>query len=216
MSLEPQAEENATLANANLVRSLASNCTPGTRFPSYQVVAQSDARPWQLHHKMPSDGRFRLIVFSGDITSPSRIQLINELGVWLASTLLLRYRTIALSPGSDAHGMGTKFKTHRDPSIIDVLLLHSGERVDVEILRDLHEVYHPFDEKLGWNYDKVFVDCESYHDGHGHAYEGYGVDAGTGAIVIVRPDGYVGLVTGLEEKTWRDIEAWFDGVLRKA
>ncbi|KAI0098138.1 FAD binding domain-containing protein [Nemania sp. FL0031] len=195
--------------------SLATNCAPGTRFPSYQVVAQADARPWQLHHRMPSDGRFRIVVFAGDISRPARRDLVNALGAWLAFSLLPLYPRIALSPGSDPHSgtMTSRFKTDRDPSVIDILLLHTAKRADIEILRDLHEVYHPFDSKLGWEYDKVFVDEESYHEGNGRAYEGYGVDPEEGALVVVRPDGYVGLVAGVEEG-WGEVGKWFEGVLR--
>ena len=35
---------------------------------------------------------------------------------------------------------------------------------------------------------KIYIDEESYHNGHGHAYEFYGIDPGQGAIAIVRPD----------------------------
>ncbi|KAI3318919.1 FAD binding domain-containing protein [Xylariaceae sp. AK1471] len=202
----------ASQAQSNL--SLATNCKPGMRFPSLQVVAQCDARPWQLHHKMPSDGRFRLVVFAGDILRPKRQRLVNDLGVWLSTDVLPRYPQIALSPGSDPHSGTTKFKTDRDPSIIDVLLIHTAKRAEVEILRDLHEVYHPFDFRLGWDYDRVFVDEESYHDGHGRAYEGYGVDPDRGALVIVRPDGYVGLVVSMGEEGWEEVAKWFEGVLR--
>jgi hypothetical protein len=59
--------------------------------------------------------------------------------------------------------------------------------------------------ELNWGFlcytafDTVFVDDESYHDGHGHAYEHYGIDPHVGAVVIVRPDGYVSLLVGLED-----------------
>jgi phenol 2-monooxygenase len=139
---------------------------------------------------------------------------VNDLGAWLSADVLPRFPPIALSPGSDPHGGTTKFKTDRDPSVIDVLLVHTAKRVEVEMLRDLHEVYHPFDSKLGWDYDKVFVDEESYHHGHGKAYEGYGVDPQTGALVIVRPDGYVGLVTSIGQEGWHEVTKWLEGVLR--
>jgi hypothetical protein len=35
---------------------------------------------------------------------------------------------------------------------------------------------------------KIYIDDESYHSGHGHAYEFYGVDPEKGAIGIIRPD----------------------------
>lgn len=34
----------------------------------------------------------------------------------------------------------------------------------------------------------MFVDCESYNSGHGHAYEKYQIDETKGALVVVRPD----------------------------
>ncbi|KAI0454681.1 FAD binding domain-containing protein [Xylaria acuta] len=212
--LEVEADQIAVHNQAQSTLYLATNCKPGVRFPSFQVIAQSDARPWQLHHKMPSDGRFRLVVFSGDISKPARQTLVNDLGAWLSTDVLPKYPRITLSPGSDPHGGTTKFKTVRHPSIIDVLLIHTAKRASVEVLRDLHDVYHPFDDELGWDYDKVLVDEESYHDGHGHAYEGYGVDPEEGALVIVRPDGYVGLVASVEEEGWKEVGKWFQGVLR--
>ena len=36
---------------------------------------------------------------------------------------------------------------------------------------------------------KIFIDDQSYHSGHGHAYEYYGIHPNRGAIAIVRPDG---------------------------
>lgn len=47
--------------------------------------------------------------------------------------------------------------------------------------------------------DTLYTDEESWHDGHGHAYEGYGIDPAVGAVVIVRPDQYVSAVYGLED-----------------
>lgn len=72
-------------------------------------------------------------------------------------------------------------------SVIDLLLIHSASRRDIELL-DLPDIFHPFDDKTGYNYDKIFVDDESYHEGHGQAYEKYGVDKEVGCVVIIRPD----------------------------
>ncbi|KAL1875956.1 hypothetical protein VTK73DRAFT_9667 [Phialemonium thermophilum] len=202
------------VSRAQSTVSLALNCRPGTRFPSHQVLSQADARPWQLHHKMPSDGRFRIVIFAGDIADAEQRRRVNELGAWLGSDLLPRYPTMALSVGSDPHGATMKFPTDNQPSIIDVLLVHSAPRQEIELLKDLHSTYHPFDSKLGWEYDKVFVDGPSYHEGDGQAYKKYGVDPQHGAVVLVRPDGYVGLVTYVGSEGWKELEQWFAAVLR--
>ena len=76
-------------------------------------------------------------------------------------------------------------------------MIHCAQRQDTELL-DLHEIFHPFDEKLGWDYDKVFVDSLSYHERHGEAYMEYRVDKGRGCVIIARPDQYVGWVGDFE------------------
>ena len=83
-------------------------------------------------------------------------------------------------------------------SVIEVLVIHSSPRQEVELL-DLHEMFHPFDERQGWDYEKVFVDDISYHEGHGEAYKNYGVDKEKGCVVIARPDQHVGWIGELED-----------------
>lgn len=161
---------------------------------------------------MPSDGRFRVIVFGGDISKPTQKDVVNDFAARLSADILSKAPKMPLAPGADPHSATMRFKTDQPPSIIDVLLIHTAKRNEIETLRDLHEVYHPFDSKLGWDYDKIFVDEKSYHQGHGKAYEGYGVNPEKGAVVVVRPDGYVGLVTGLENVI--EVQKWFTGVLR--
>jgi len=208
--------EPAEPSAATSTPSLAGGCRPGARIPSHQVVSQADARPWTLHHKMPSDGRFRLVVFGGDVSRPARRDRVNALGRWLRSTLLPAYAALPLSVAADPHGGATMaLGTEHPPSVIDVLLVHSAPRESVELLRDLDDAYHPFDARLGWEYGKVFVDAPSYHEGDGRAYEKYGVDRDEGAVVVVRPDGYVGLVTSVGEDGWDEVQKWFDGVLRR-
>jgi phenol 2-monooxygenase len=47
---------------------------------------------------------------------------------------------------------------------------------------------------------RVFVDDISIaFNAGGKAYSAYGIDRSAGAIVVVRPDGYVGLVAPIED-----------------
>ena len=45
------------------------------------------------------------------------------------------------------------------------------------------------------------------------AYEIYGIDKAEGALVVVRPDGYVGVLGGLD--AFGLVEGYFEGCLRK-
>ena len=52
----------------------ASKIGLGMRIPSFQALNQSDARPWQFAHFLISDGRFRIILFAGNIENQDQKQ----------------------------------------------------------------------------------------------------------------------------------------------
>lgn len=90
-------------------------------------------------------------------------------------------------------------------SFIEVIVLLSGERLKtkqeqipqhfcpevgkwgVRGKTSLHHVFEPSNSIVDLH--KIYIDDESYHSGHGHAYDLYGVSPKSGANVIVRPDG---------------------------
>lgn len=175
---------------------LATNINMGMRFPSFQVLNQADARPWQFCHFLKSDGRFRIILFAGNLGVKEQWQRVQKFGEELAKPDTFIHRFTPPDRSID--------------SIIEIFMIHSAPRTEVEFL-DLHEVFHPFDEQTGYNYDRIFVDDQSYHEGHGEAYMKYGVNMETGCVVIVRPDQYVGWVGDLEDM--RDIDLYFSKIL---
>lgn len=170
---------------------LASDITVGMRFPSYKVLNQSDARPWEFQGRLRSDGRFRIIVFAGNVVDPQQ-----------AARLRLFCKQLSASSFLVPH-LNTN---------VQVLTLHSARRVDVELLQDFPDVLHPFDAKTGWDYDSVYVDDVSYHEGYGDAYKGYGVDRETGCVVVTRPDQYVGYVDSLDAEGFTGVETYFKGI----
>lgn len=170
---------------------LASETPLGMRFPNHQVLNQADGRAWPFQQKLKSDGRFRIIVFAGNVTNPQQNARLREFSQYLASSW---------------------FAPHLRKNI-DVLTLHSSRRHDAEILRDFPDILHPFDARLGWDYDSIYVDDESYHHGYGNAYKGYGVDRERGCVVVARPDQYVGYIDELSEEGCKGVEQYFKGVL---
>ncbi len=175
---------------------LAGNIKMGMRFPSFQVLNQSDARPWQFQQFLTSNGRFRIILFAGNILKDAQMKRVQQFGMSLAApdSFLQRFTPPA----------------QKIDSVIEVLTLHSAPRTKVELL-DLHDIFHPFDDKKGWDYNKVFVDDVSYHEGYGDAYKNYGVDRERGCVVIARPDQYVGWIGELEDIT--DMDRYFSQIL---
>ena len=175
---------------------LAKNIKLGMRFPSAQVLNQADARPWQFSRFLRSDGRWRIILFAGQIASTPQLSRIKNICVTLSAPDGLLRRYTPSSQGID--------------TVIEILTIHSSPRQETNML-DLPDLLHPFDKKVGWAYEKVFVDDWSYHQGHGKAYEKWGVDAEKGCIVALRPDMYVGFIGEIEDI--EGLEEYFCGVL---
>ncbi|KAM0150407.1 hypothetical protein ACHAPG_008835 [Botrytis cinerea] len=169
---------------------LATNIKIGMRIPSFKVLNQSDARPWHFQELLKSDGHWRIVVFAGDISNGNQM-----------------FRIRILSEGLEAlvakHALGTD-------SIIEVLMIHSAPRIQIELL-DLPDIFHPWSERNGYDYSKVYVDDLSYHEGHGKAYEGFGVDKERGCLVLVRPDQYVSWIGELEDGG--DVERFLGGFM---
>lgn len=161
---------------------LATKLAHGMRLPDFQMVNQSDGVPIRAYHRLSSDGRFRILVFPGDVAEGAATDRFSRLGDRLAKGLT------------------------RNPGV-EIITVHSSRRADVELM-DLHPVFRPWDDENGWNYWTVYADDDSYHDGHGHVYERCGIDRNTGCIVLLRPDGYVSLICGLEDTG--AIEGFFD------
>jgi phenol 2-monooxygenase len=66
--------------------SLATNLVVGMRFPSAQVVRFCDAKAMQLVKALPADGRWRIVIFGGDISDAANASRLEELGAYIYSS----------------------------------------------------------------------------------------------------------------------------------
>ncbi|KAK4232407.1 putative monooxygenase [Podospora fimiseda] len=178
-------------------QALASGLPVGMRFNSFKVLNQACARPWHLQERLKLDGRFRIVLFAGNILAPEQKQRVQTFCDKLdAPTSFLRRAT----PKDD-----------KIDSVVEILTIHSAKRTETELLRDFPEILHPFDAHNGWDYNKVFVDDVSYHEGFGDAHTNYGVNKERGCVVAVRPDQYVGWIGELED--FEQLTNYFEGCL---
>ncbi|TDZ21500.1 Phenol hydroxylase [Colletotrichum orbiculare MAFF 240422] len=178
-------------------QALAAGLPVGMRFNSFKVLNQACARPWHFQERLKADGRFRVVLFAGNVLDAGQKARVDRFAAQLdAPSSFLRRAT---PPGKPVD------------SVVEVLTIHSAKRTETELLRDFPDILHPYDAHLGWDYNKVFVDDESYHEGFGDAYKNYGVDRQRGAVVVVRPDQYVAWVGDLED--FEDLQKYFEGCL---
>ncbi|KAF4969169.1 hypothetical protein FSARC_3545 [Fusarium sarcochroum] len=178
-------------------QALATGIPVGMRFNSFKVLNQACARPYHFQERLKADGRFRVVLFAGDV---------------LDSTQKARVETFCKQLDDPKNFLRSITpKEQKIDSVIEVLTIHSSKRWDTDLITDFPDILRPWDEQTGYDYNKVHVDDESYHEGYGNAYENYGVDRKRGCVVAVRPDQYVGWVGELED--FDDLSNYFKGCL---
>ncbi len=177
-------------------QALSTNIKIGMRMPSFQVLNQADARPWQFQEWLKSDGRWRVVLFAGNVSAPKQMERVRALGDKLSHPKSFIKRFTPPEQKID--------------SVIEILTIHSAKRAQTELF-DFPEIFHPFSEREGWDYWKIFVDDESYHEGYGQAYKKYGVDPERGCVVVCRPDQYVGWIGELEDV--EEMDLYFSGFM---
>ena len=177
-------------------QALATNIKVGMRMTSFKVLNQADARPWHFQELLRSRGCWRLVLLAGNVANPQQKERIDRVSDKLGaeSSFLKRF-----TPANRSYD-----------SVIEVLTVHSAPRKKVTIF-DFAPVLRPWDEVNGWDYWKIFVDDQSYHEGHGRAYENWGVDPEKGCAVVVRPDQHVSFVTEVDD--YEGLEKFFQGFM---
>ncbi|KAL0260210.1 hypothetical protein SLS55_003894 [Diplodia seriata] len=169
---------------------LAQHIVVGRRFPSQQVVSQASGCPLQFQERFPSDGKYRVVVFAGDIARTEQLERVEVLGRTLSLSRLFSKRHSSRQEG--------------EQGVFDVLVLHSSKREDVRFCKLPSTL-------CTHSRSNVYADNIPYVGGLGTAYQSYGVDRLKGCIVAVRPDGHVMFVGEFEDAG--DLNEMFSEIL---
>ncbi|MCR8669962.1 FAD-binding monooxygenase [Agrococcus sp. HG114] len=173
---------------------LATGFPVGKRFKSARVVKVCDTNPVHLGHFHTADGRYRVYVFA-DRATPAEASATRELAEWLER-----------SPESP---IAVHTPAGRDSSaLIDVKVVYQQGHHDVlmnEVPDAFKPVVGPFELVNLENVFGVAPDSDIFEE------RGISRD---GAIVVVRPDQYVGAVLPLTATD--ELAAYFRGALLPA
>ncbi|KAJ9474521.1 hypothetical protein PHBOTO_004988 [Pseudozyma hubeiensis] len=178
----------------------------GKRFNTAQVVCHATALPYELADRIVSDGRWRVVYFCGDILEAGCKDEMQHFGDYLVEQLLPMFTP----------------KDQDPDSVVEVLTVSATPRAENE-MQDYHEALRPSTTRhhratadgtynVSPDYHKIFVDDDTYHQGHGQAYEKYGVGKDRGTLVVIRPDGYVSLL--IEARQHEQLGEFFGKVLQ--
>lgn len=158
---------------------VASKLIVGKRVPPEMVLRATDSRPFNIQDLLPSDARFKLLVFTGDTSRASTLATLQQSADDLQS-ILTRY----CAAGSIT-------------SVFDIISISSESKATI--------LYNALPPLLRSHWTKVYVaNINGLQDDN--VYARYGV-AADGAVVVVRPDGYVGMMRPLQKI--EDLNSYF-------
>lgn len=179
---------------------VARRLIPGERFPPAKLRNQAEGRTEWTTRLLESDGRFHVVLLAGDVRVEAQRRRIERLSCFLAGqdSCLTRYASI---PG-------------RFHSPILLVTIHSAPWREAEFFQ-FPDVLRPLDPVMGWDYSRIWCDdvCIWDRECDGQTYAKWAADRTRGAVVVVRPDQYIGWVGELEDAD--ALTRYFDGVLLK-
>jgi phenol 2-monooxygenase len=160
---------------------LASGIPVGRRMPTQTVAKHTSGVPIEFGSLFPSDGRYRIVVFAGNISQLKQLRRVEH----VSQVLEL--------PGAFPQRLRRRFIDPRD--VFQVLVLHSASRDDVEITDLPSSLFMGSDPSV-----QVFVDNDQVRIWTlSEAYSSYGIDQEKGCLVLVRPDRHVMYIGDLED-----------------
>ncbi|KAF9220325.1 hypothetical protein BS17DRAFT_787540 [Gyrodon lividus] len=166
----------------------APNLIIGQRMLPQVFVRAADPLPVEIQDLLPADVRFKVLIFTGILTE-TQIANLNSLAVQLSkpSSFLQKYV---------AHGQVS--------SMFDIITTIAGKKEDANFLV-VPPLFRP-------HWSKVLLDdTDITQSKGGHGYETFGIDPTAITFVIVRPDGYVGMVA--PSTAIDDVDKYFSSFL---
>jgi hypothetical protein len=153
------------------------------------VTRVVDANVVHLEQEIPVNGSFRIYVYGGVPSSTRQALQDFARNVVKKSSFFSSY----LRPDIDSVSHHEKHNPHSH--FFTFCTIFASKRSDIEISRDVPEV-------LASYRDHVYADDIWDHrvpDAKAASHAKMGLDEQKGGVIVVRPDGYVGVVVGLVE-----------------
>nr|P0DUL5.1 RecName: Full=FAD-dependent monooxygenase hkm7; AltName: Full=Hancockiamides biosynthesis cluster protein 7 [Aspergillus hancockii] len=144
--------------------------TAGECLPDVTVFDYATGRPSSTHSWIKGNGGWAIIVWAGDVSRPSQMNLVQSL-----SRDMIELR--------DSLG--------KSGSMIDFFLIHCSAWPSVE-LADFPPLFFPTTKTIGRPNGRIFVDEKA-------VYDGLHISRAEGGVAIVRPDKHIAWAGGLQE-----------------
>jgi hypothetical protein len=176
-------------AQASIINPKGNKNRTGRILINSNVTRVVDANVVHLEQEIPVNGSFRVYIFAGKPSSTSQAIQDFALNLRKKNSFFSTY----LRPDIDSISYHERHNPHSH--FFTFCTIFASKRSDVEISRDVPEV-------LARYRDHIYADDiwdQRVPGAKAAAHAKMGLDPEKGGVIVVRPDGYVGIVVGLVE-----------------
>ncbi|TLD04677.1 uncharacterized protein PgNI_09682 [Pyricularia grisea] len=178
-------------AQSSAINPEGNKLRPGRLFINADVTRVVDANVVHLEQEIPLNGSFRIFIFAG---KPSVTK--QALGDF-ARNLRLKGSFFSSYLRSDIDKVSYHERHNPHSKFFTFCTTFAAPRSSIEISRDVPDVLARYS-------DHIYADDRIHREGRGagpimSAHKKMGLDEERGGVVVVRPDGYVGVATKLVE-----------------
>ncbi|KAK0634498.1 FAD binding domain-containing protein [Bombardia bombarda] len=176
-------------AQSHVVHPASTKLVPGRLFMNADVTRVVDANVVHLEQEIPLNGSFRLFIFAGKPAVTA--QALRD----LASNMSRKGSFYSAYTRPDVDTVSHHERHNPHSMFFSVCTVFAEKRSNIEISMDLPALLARYN-------DNVYADDRwdrRFPDAKGTAHVKMGLDEERGAVVVVRPDGYVGVVVALSE-----------------
>jgi phenol 2-monooxygenase len=143
-------EDSMLVDSQNSNHEFARNVHIGMRFPSAQVIRLSDSMHLEFARVLESDGRWRIVIFAGDIEEPAGKERLENVSRLISFRCLRLIRPSKVTNYLSSAGSPLMRRSSSDVDTnpnIELLLLLAGHQNGIDIYRDIPALYLPIHTK---------------------------------------------------------------------
>ncbi|KAL2149687.1 hypothetical protein VTH82DRAFT_8339 [Thermothelomyces myriococcoides] len=179
-------------AQSDVIHPEGTRLVPGRLLTIADVTRVVDANVVHLEQEVPLNGSFRLFVFAGNPAVTARA--LRD----LADNMTKRNSFYAAYAFEDAERRQISHHERHNPhsAFFTICTIFAAPRASIEITRDVPPLLARYRDHV---YADDRWDRRAPPDARACAHAKMGIDQDRGAVVVVRPDGYVGIVVALRE-----------------
>lgn len=176
-------------AQSTLIQPKGTKLSTGHLFINCNVTRVVDANVVHLEQEVPLNGSFRIFIFAGSPVKAKKALRDFSNGLTSKNSFYATYQR----PDMDKVSHHEKHNPHS--LFFTLCTIFVTKRGDIEISRDVPEVLARYREHIYADdrKDRLLPDVKA------PAHAKLGLDGDHGGVVVVRPDGYVGIVVSLVE-----------------